>query len=386
MTDADRPTEGGAGGARADEDEAVLEGPTPLRAAVGADGPRAAAGAFAGRLTTTERAVGGTVAVTTALVVAMVLFGLLSVTYLFYLLSLAGVYMLVAMGLNVQWGYAGIINFSVAAFFGIGAYAAALATGDNSPLAGGLSPAVGLGVAVAGALVLALLIGLPTVTLRGDYLAIATLGLAEVVRLLFRSERQWTRGTAGLYGIPEIYDGLPVLSGVTGRVGTGAVNAVLVGVAVLAVWLWLRRVHRSPWGRVLRLIRTDEDLAAALGKDTRAFRLQAFLVGSVVMAVAGVLYAHVIAIVGPGLLDPIQTFYVWIAVIIGGTGSDRGAMVGALLIVAIQQGTRELPAAGSLRLLLVGALIILVIHVRPRGALPPQRERIWPGAGGEADE
>jgi branched-chain amino acid transport system permease protein len=288
--------------------------------------------------------------------------------------------------LNVQWGYAGIINFSVAAFFGIGAYAAALATGDNSPLAGGLSPAVGLGVAVAGALVLALLIGLPTVTLRGDYLAIATLGLAEVVRLLFRSEQQWTNGTAGLYGIPEIYDGLPVLSGVTGRVGTAAVNAVLVGVAVLAVWLWLRRVHRSPWGRVLRLIRTDEDLAAALGKDTRAFRLQAFLVGSVVMAVAGVLYAHVIAIVEPGLLDPIQTFYVWIAVIIGGTGSDRGAMVGALLIVAIQQGTRELPAAGSLRLLLVGALIILVIHVRPRGALPPQRERIWPGAGGEADE
>ena len=173
---------------------------------------------------------------------------------------------------------------------------------------------------------------------------------------------------------------------VTGRGETAAVNVVVVAVAVVAVWLLLRRVHRSPWGRVQRLIRTDEDLAEALGKDTRAFRLQAFLVGSVVMAVAGVLYAHVIAIVEPNLLDPIQTFYVWIAVIIGGTGSDRGAMVGALLIVAIQVGTRELPAAGSLRLLLVGALIILVIHVRPRGALPPQRERIWPGAGGEADE
>jgi branched-chain amino acid transport system permease protein len=386
MTDADRPTEGGAGGARADEDEAVLEGPGPVRAARQAGGPATAAGAFADRLTSTERAIGGGVAATTALVVAMVLVGLLTVTYLFYLLSLAGIYMLVAMGLNVQWGYAGIINFSVAAFFGIGAYAAALATGGNSPLAGGLTPAVGLGVAVAGALVLALLIGLPTVTLRGDYLAIATLGLAEVVRLVFLSEAQWTNGTAGLYGIPEIYGGLPLLSRVTGRVETDAVNVVVVAVAVVAVWLLLRRVHRSPWGRVQRLIRTDEDLAEALGKDTRAFRLQAFLVGSVVMAVAGVLYAHVISIVEPNLLDPIQTFYVWIAVIIGGTGSDRGAMVGALLIVAIQQGTRELPAAGSLRLLLVGALIILVIHVRPRGALPPQRERIWPGAGGEADE
>jgi branched-chain amino acid transport system permease protein len=385
MTDADRPTEGGAGGARADE-EAVPEGPGPVRAARQAGGPAAAAGAFADRLTSTERAIGGGVAATTALVVAMVLVGLLSVTYLFYLLSLAGIYMLVAMGLNVQWGYAGIINFSVAAFFGIGAYAAAFATGGNSPLAGGLTPAVGLGVAVAGALVLALLIGLPTVTLRGDYLAIATLGLAEVVRLVFLSEAQWTNGTAGLYGIPEIYGGVPLLTRVTGRGETAAVNVVVVAVAVVAVWLLLRRVHRSPWGRVQRLIRTDEDLAEALGKDTRAFRLQAFLVGSVVMAVAGVLYAHVISIVEPNLLDPIQTFYVWIAVIIGGTGSDRGAMVGALLIVAIQQGTRELPAAGSLRLLLVGALIILVIHVRPRGALPPQRERIWPGAGGEADE
>jgi branched-chain amino acid transport system permease protein len=386
MTDADRPTEGGAGGARANEDEAVSEGPGPVRAARQAGGPVAAAGAFVDRLTSTERAIGGGVAITTALVVALVLVGLLSVSYLFYLLSLAGVYMLVAMGLNVQWGYAGIINFSVAAFFGIGAYAAGLATGGNSPLAGGLTPAVGLGVAVAGALVLALLIGLPTVTLRGDYLAIATLGLAEVVRLVFLSEAQWTNGTAGLYGIPEIYEGIPLLSRVTGRVETAAVNVVVVAVAVVAVWLLLRRVHRSPWGRVQRLIRTDEDLAEALGKDTRSFRLQAFLVGSVVMALAGVLFAHVISIVEPDLLKPIQTFYIWIAVIIGGTGSDRGAMGGALLVVAIQEGTRELPAAGSLRLLLVGALIILVIHVRPRGALPPQRERIWPGAGGEADE
>jgi branched-chain amino acid transport system permease protein len=322
--------------------------------------------------------------------VALVLVGLLNGTYLLFLVSLAGVYMLVAMGLNVQWGYAGIINFSVAAFFGIGAYAAALATGSNSPLAGGLSPAVGLVVAVGSAVVLALLIGLPTLTLRGDYLAIATLGLAEVVRLVLRSEPQWTNGTAGLFGIPELFVGVPGLSGVTGRVETAVVNAVLVGVAVLVVWLLLRRVHRSPWGRVQRLIRTDEDLAAALGKDTRAFRLQSFVIGSVIMALAGVLYAHVIAIVEPGLLDPIQTFYVWIAVIIGGTGSDRGAMIGALLILAIQQGTRAVPdwapvAAGPLRLLLVGLLIILVIQFRPQGALPPRRELIWPGAGGETD-
>ena len=341
-----------------------------------------------GSLTTEERVAAGVVGAAAVALVGLVATGLLDLRYLFYLLSLAGTYVLLSMGLNVQWGYTGLINFSVAAFFGVGAYGVALATSSASPVSGDLSPATGLVAGLVCAGVLAVFVGVPTLSLDDDYLAIATLGLAEVVRLVLLTETQWTNGSNGLYGIPRLYADWPILGEFSRGVAEPAANFAVVLVAVAAVWLLLRRVHLSPWGRAQRLVRTDEDLAAALGKNTYRLRLQSFVVGSLVMALAGALYASAIVFVDPSLLSPVQTFYVWIAVIIGGTGSDRGAVFGGALVIAIVEGTREIGtvagvSAGPLRLFLIGALILAVIRLRPQGVLPPRRELIWPGTEDE---
>ena len=345
---------------------------------------------------------------------ALLLFGLLSgglaPTYFLYLVGIAGMYALLSFGLNSQWGFTGLINFSVAAFFGVGAYGAALTTASSSPLAGGFNPLLGLVAALVIAAVLAVLIGIPTLRLRADYLAIASLGLAEVVRTIVKNEDQWTNGTAGIRGIPSFFEGWPVLAtfpeampGLEILVPFGArivlgtsfwralLNVALVLTFVGVSYALLRRVHRSPWGRVLRTIRSDEDLARALGKHTYSFKIQSFVLGSLLMALAGVFYAHLNLFVSPDDLDPITTFYVWVAVILGGSGSNRGALFGGFVIVAIRQGTRFLNEFGwvpfdvaPLRLLMIGVLIVLLMRFRPQGVLPPQRELIWPSAVDEA--
>ena len=361
-------------------------------------------------LTRAEQGVTGfLVAFALALVVGL-LTGGLAPAYFLFLVGLAGMYALLSLGLNAQWGFTGLINFSVAAFFGVGAYGTALASADSSPVAGGLLPVVGLVVALVLAVVLALLIGIPTLRLRADYLAIASIGLAEVVRLVALNEGWLTNGSAGVRGIPPFFEGWPILATfpqampgvlitvVPGReilLGTSFWSALLNVTVVLGFigvsYAVLRRAHRSPWGRVLRTIRSDEDLARALGKHTYAYKIQAFVLGSVIMALAGVFYAHLNLYVAPGELNPITTFYVWVAVILGGSGSNRGALFGGFVIVAIQQGTRFLNEFGwipfdvaPLRLLVIGAIIVLLMRFRPEGVLPPQRELIWPDVVDEA--
>jgi branched-chain amino acid transport system permease protein len=404
-------------------------------------------------LTRAEQGVSGFVIVLVTLLFYGLITGGIGPAYFLYLLGLVGMYILLSFGLNVQWGYTGLINFSVAAFFGLGAYGTALLTADSSPLTGGLDPIlgfipvplVGIFVGLALAAVLAVIIGIPTLRLRTDYLAIASLGLAEVVRLLVLNQRDWTNGSAGLRGIPGFFEGWPFLStfpetmpglrfqelevGLPGvftfrilgftlgqSFWQALLNVFVVAVFVGVTYLLLRHVHRSPWGRVLRTIRSDDDLAEALGKNTYAFKMQSFVLGSVIMALAGVFYAHLNLFVSPGDLEPINTFYVWIAVILGGSGSNRGAMFGGFVIIAIQEGTRFLSGVlpgelffsfpgfldavatvlettyatvvgnfASTRLLAVGVIIILVMRYRPEGVLPPQRELIWPSALAEAD-
>ena len=353
--------------------------------------------------------------------------GTLDPTYFMFLLGLASMYALLSLGLNSQWGFTGLINFSVAAFFGIGAYGTALMTASSSPIAGGFNPIVGLVVALVVAAVIAVAIGIPTLRLRADYLAIASLGLAEVIRRIVLNEQGLTNGSAGVRGIPSFFEGWPVLAtfpqsmpettidpvpggsvtvaepvfGIGFTVGQEIVLRTpfwraLLNVSLVFVFLGvsygvLRRVHRSPWGRVLRTIRADEDLARALGKDTYSFKMQSFVLGSLLMALAGVFYAHLNLFVSPGDLDPITTFYVWVAVILGGSGSNRGALFGGFVIVTIREGTRFLNEFGwipfdvaPLRLLLIGVLIVLIMRFRPEGVLPPQRELIWPSAVDEA--
>ncbi|MFC4542900.1 branched-chain amino acid ABC transporter permease [Halosolutus amylolyticus] len=361
-------------------------------------------------LTATEQWVTAAIGLIVLGLVLLLLTGILSPSYFLFLFGLAGMYALLSFGLNSQWGFTGLINFSVAAFFGLGAYGAALMTGSNSPIAGGYDPVFGVVVALVLAAVVAVAIGIPTLRLRTDYLAIATLGLAEVVRLIVRHESQWTNGSAGIRGIPTFFASWPVL-GTFPDVMPGLEIELVPGspivlgysfwqqslnVALLLVFLGgsfavLRRAQRSPWGRLLRTIRSDEDLAKALGKNTYSYKMQAFVLGSLIMALAGVFYAHLNLFVDPGRLDPITTFYVWVAVILGGSGSNRGALLGGFVVVAIREGSRALndvswlPIEGApIRLLAIGLLIILVMRFRPQGILPPQRELIWPSAVDDA--
>ena len=331
-----------------------------------------------------ERSVVAGVAVAAGLLLVGVLLGVVKLPFLLSLLALGGMYVLLTLGLNVHWGYAGLLNFSVAAFWGIGAYSAALLTAPSSPLGLELHPIAGFAAAIVFSAVVAVLIGIPTLRLREDYLAIASLGLAEVIRLFILNQRDLTAGSQGITGIPRLLEPLPLTQNATNV----AIVAVLIGV----VYLFLRRVHRSPWGRVMRTIRSDEDLAEALGKNTFAFKMQAFVIGSVIMAIAGAFYVHMNLFIGPGDLVPLTTFYIWVAVILGGTGSNRGAVIGALTVIAIREGTRFLNDfaifsgidVAPLRLLFVGLLIILVIRFREDGLLPPKDELIWPSARSSA--
>ncbi|UWG47447.1 ABC-type branched-chain amino acid transport system, permease component [Halanaeroarchaeum sp. HSR-CO] len=362
-----------------------------------------------GSLNRVERLVAYGVLAVIGLLGGAVLAGVIEPTYLLFLLSLAGMYLLLSMGLNVHWGYTGLINFSVAAFFGIGAYGTALLTSNASPLVPGLYPPIfGLVIGMLGAVVLAILIAIPTLRLRADYLAIASLGLAEVVRLLILNERQWTAGSQGISEMPRFWypffsgsapgwapaslDGLFVTS--LNPLQTAFANFLLIIVLIVLVYWVLKRLHRSPWGRVQRTIRAEEDLAEALGKDTYSFKMQSFILGSVIMAIAGAYYAHLNLFIAPGDLNPIRTFYVWVAVILGGSGSNRGALLGGFVIVFIIEGTRFVNGIGLIpfdiapfRLFLIGLLIVLIMKFRPQGILPPQNELIVPSAmKGDGDE
>lgn len=339
-----------------------------------------------------DRRVLGSTLVVIAVLAAAVLFGVLNLGFLLGTLALAGMWILLSLGLNVQWGYAGLINFSVAAFWGIGMYAVALVVSPGSPLGIEMGPLTALVAAIVVSALVALLIGVPTLRLREDYLAIASIGLAEIIRLVVQNERELTAGTQGI-SVPPLLPGL--VAGLDAIFAPDApafpyrslVDFLLVTAAAVVVYAVLRRMHRSPWGRVLRTIRSDEDLARALGKDTFRFKMQAFVIGSVLMAVAGFFFAYQFRFVLPTNLEPINTFYVWVAVILGGTGSNRGAVLGGITIVLIRQGPRFVNDLGALpvdpaqfRLLLVGLLIIAIVRYRSDGLLPPRDELIWPAA------
>ena len=226
---------------------------------------------------------------------------------------MAGIYAVFALGLNVHWGFTGLFNIGIAGFFALGAYTAALLTSPAAdPLlfeefvfAGnwaqldfldlGIDLWFLLALAAAGAVcgVIALIIGYVTLRLNDDYLAIATLGIAESVRLFFLNEKWVANGSKGLYQIPQFLEGwLPSDK-------YNYLYMVVVLVVLAALFIVVQRAMKSPWGRVLRAIREDEVAAAASGKNVFNFKLQAFVLGAVIMGVGGALFAHHIRFVSP---------------------------------------------------------------------------------------
>ncbi len=314
--------------------------------------------------------------------------------FIMYLISfsiMVAIWSIFALGLNVHWGYTGVFNFGIAGFFMIGAYTTALLTKDSA--AGGsyanyiagfeLPFFVGIGAGGIAAGLLALLIGLPTLRLRADYLAIATIGVAEALRDVAISERGLVNGTRGMIGIPAPLDDV-----VSTR--SDYYSLMFLGLAalvVLLVYVALERGIRSPWGRVLRALRDDELTAAASGKDVNAFRMQSFVLGAMIMGVGGAMYAHHIRAIAPDTFEPFfGTFLIWAMLIVGGAGNNRGAILGAFAIWGIWSGTGLLIQNSPdvirdsleerifyFRLFLIGLLIVTVLLVRPHGVLGEER-------------
>lgn len=273
------------------------------------------------------------------------------------------IYALLAIGLNLQYGETGLINFGHVAFFALGAYTSALLSLRGWPLAVGFA----LGAVVAA--LAALPLGLAALRLREDYLAIVTLGFSETVRLVLQQEAWLTQGVQGLPGIPKLF-------GALGR-GTSdlAVFVTLAAVVALAAWATLL-LQRSPFGRLLRAVRDNEAAVIALGKDPARLKIQVFMFGAALAGVAGAFYAHFLSFISPEQFVPLVTFYVWMSIILGGVGSVRGALAGTLLLVAFLEGSRFLRdllpgiaevQMASVRLAVVGLAIILFVLYRPQG-------------------
>jgi branched-chain amino acid transport system permease protein len=299
----------------------------------------------------------------------------LNTSYLAGFLTLVIIYSVFAIGLNVHWGYTGIFNFGVAGFFAVGAYTSAIltkqpATGNYMTYIGGyhLPYVVGLLGAGVACAILAFIIGIPTLRLREDYLAIASIGVAETLRRVFINEMGLVNGTRGIIGIPQ------PLHGIVDQADYKYVYLAIVAVILAIVYVAVERGIRSPWGRVLRAIREDETTAQASGKDIFAFKMQAFVLGAFIMGIGGGMYAHYVRAITPDTFVPMfGTFLIWVMLIVGGSGNNKGAILGALAVWLIWDRTGALvsnaqdPRIFYVRNLLIGVLVVAVLLLRPKG-------------------
>jgi branched-chain amino acid transport system permease protein len=285
---------------------------------------------------------------------------------------LAAIFGIVSVSLNLQAGVSGLLNFGQIAFFGFGAYGVAIAEFKGGPVALGWIAGIAV-AAVAGAAV-----GRMGRTLAADYWAIATLALAQLVQLVATNQASLTNGPAGIGNLPVFYGGLH------GRARDLATLATLLAV-LAASWVVSRRLIRAQFGRVLRLLREQPELAASLGHDVVRAKVRVLAFSGALAALAGALYTLYVAYMSPEGLVPDQTFLIWTMLVVGGLGSTTGAIVGAFLVQVIYDTTRFIhdvvpisaEHSGALRQLTIGLVLLGFLMLRPGGLVP---ERIVPRA------
>ena len=342
--------------------------------------------------------------------------------YLLYFLSLAtvgGIYAIFALGLNVQWGFAGLFNVGIVGFAAVGAYTYALLTTAESTFHYGgldLPLPVGMFVAMVASAVIAGVIGLICIRLRSDYLAIATIGIAEIIKLILKNETEVTNGPRGINKIPRAWehfseerfysswsmswfntpDGWAVFFDALPHWWWQPCFAATVLFCMYVIYRMLERARISPWGRMMTAIRENEPAARAAGKNVTARRVEAFVIGAAIMGFAGALFAQHLRLIEPtNTFDPAKvTFLVWVMLILGGSGNNRGAMLGAFLIWTIWSASELMISgiidlagyvfqtfdtgllatrAGFLRMMLIGILMQVVLQKYPAGILPEVR-------------
>jgi branched-chain amino acid transport system permease protein len=309
---------------------------------------------------------------------------------------LAATYALATIGLNIHFGYTGLLNIGQVGFVMVGAYGVAITGGV---LGGSLW--LGVLVALVLSVVLAALLAVPTLRLRADYLAITTIAVGEVLRLGARSSHlgPLTGGPDGIAGFAGAFYALnPIPDGDYGfwvvqlgnerRVWLLVVGWLLVALCCLVVW----GLAHSPWGRVLRAIRSDEEAVRSVGKNVFGYKTQSLMVGGAIGAVGGMYFALSSASVSPDTFDPRITFYAYVILLLGGAGTVLGPVLGSVLFYALFQAAdiflRQGQAAGwlplvdwfgsqaigAVRLALVGLGLMLLMIYRPQGILGDRRD------------
>ena len=311
--------------------------------------------------------------------------------WLYYIATLVVfffIFNIMTWGLNIQFGYAGILDFTYITFFATGAYFAGAtamgpASGDVHYILGtnwNFAASLVLGGIVAG--ILGALVGLVALNrLRSDYLAIVTVSVGAIAYDFVSNQRWLFNGFDGLLGVPYPFDDILNLDPNTYTL----FYIVFAGVVMLLLWVFAQRIYNSPFGRALRAIREDLDVAEAYGKNTYAMRMIAMVVGCAYSGIAGALLIGFISAFNPGGWTPPETFLIWAAMLIGGRANNLGAVIGSLLVpVIFIEATRFLPAVPghaefipAMRNILVGFLLIAVLWYRPQGLLPERRKRFF---------
>jgi branched-chain amino acid transport system permease protein len=296
---------------------------------------------------------------------------------------LAGVYTLFTLGLQLNVGFTGIVNFGQAGFMAIGAYAMAILVVKS-----GLSFWLSLPIAMAISMAFGLLVGLPSLRLRADYFAIATIAAAEIVRLSIQNATGLTGGNQGLLGYGDTWNGVSdtirewlITLGWSDPEALFPLFLVVWVVALLATAA-LYFVQRSPWGRVLRSIREDEDAARALGKNPLVYKLQSLTIAAGLGSLAGFFLALDLAFVHPTEFNPIFTFIGFGVLVLGGLANYWGVAIGSIVMWAILEGSRfiDLPLSAeriaAARFMLVGLALILLMAFRPQGMFGKREEMV----------
>lgn len=285
--------------------------------------------------------------------------------YLLHILVFMAIYAIAGASFNLLVGYAGLFSLAHAGLFGIGAYTSALLT-----LRLGWSPllAAMAGMLLAG--VVSAVVALPSLRVSGDYLVVTSFGIQILLYSLFLNWTSLTRGSMGLPGIPA--------ASVLGMEARGPSGYLLAAALAVAVTVWaLRRVVLGPFGRVLRALREDEVATAALGKDVYRFKVLAFVVAGMFAALAGSLYAHYVSFIDPYSFTLDESVFMLSIVIVGGTATLRGPLVGAVILVGVPELLRFLglpeSIAASIRQMFFGALLILFMRLRPQGIVSELR-------------
>ena len=303
----------------------------------------------------------------------------------------AGIYTILALGLQLQFGLTGLLNFGQVAFMAIGAYTMAILVVKE-----GFSMWLAAPAAVATAAAAGLLLGIPSLRLRADYFAIVTIAFSEIVRYIATNEQSLTGGSQGTIALGSVtqasqynaqWERFQARAGEWLHIGSKDVTMLVLvwGAAlVLLTVTWL--AVRTPWGRVLRAIREDEDAAASLGKNVFAYKLQVLAIGSAFGGVAGLFYAWQFSFFSPDDFQPLLTFFAWMIVILGGLGRIWAVPVGAAVFGFLFAGTRFLDFAplssldsadrAYLRLIVIGLVIIGLVVFRPQGILGRRDEMV----------